>query len=199
MQSIREKQYMTTVAIPSWNVLGLLPPIDSNIPTSPDRSPYRVSLKDVVMRFATTPERRNVLSGFLKYRQALHRSGFKSGFQWLNGSFTENVEMIEKRPPRDVDVVTFLHTPEHFVLSDTNKEIFDNDHAKSFFSVDAYIVELDELSSDQIVIHSAYWYSMWSHRRNQAWKGFLQIELEPAEDIEAIAWLEQFETTGAKL
>jgi hypothetical protein len=65
--------------------------------------------------------------------------------------------------------------------------------------VDAYIVELDQLSSDQIVLHSAYWYSIWSHRRNQAWKGFLQIVLDPAEDTEAIAWLEQFETIGAKL
>ena len=190
---------MTTVAIPSWNVLGLLPPIDSKIPTSPDRSPYCVSLKDVVMRFATTLERRNVLSGFLKYRQALHQLGFKSGFQWLNGSFAEDVEMIEKRPPHDMDVVTFLHTPEHFVLSDKDMKIFNNDYAKSHFSVDAYIVELDELSSDQIVIHSAYWYSMWSHRRNQAWKGFLQIELDPAEDTEAIAWLDQLEPTGAIL
>lgn len=190
---------MTTVAIPSWNVLGLLPSIDSKIPTSPDHFPYRVSLKDVVMRFATTSERRNVLSGFLKYRKALHQLGFKSGFQWLNGSFAEYVEMIEKRPPHDMDVVTFLHTPEHFVLSDTDMEIFNNDYAKSHFSVDAYIVELDELSSDQIVIHSAYWYSMWSHRRNQAWKGFLQIELDPAEDTEAIAWLDQFESTGAIL
>lgn len=190
---------MTTVAIPAWNVLGLLPPIDSNVPTSPDRSPYRVSLKDVVMRFATTLERRSVLCGFLKYRQALHQSGFTSGFQWLNGSFTEDVEMIEKRPPRDMNVVTFLHTPEHFVLSDKNIGTFDNNYAKSCYMVDAYIVELDQLSSDQIVLHSAYWYSIWSHRRNQAWKGFLQIVLDPAEDTEAIAWLEQFETIGAKL
>jgi hypothetical protein len=135
----------------------------------------------------------------MKYRQALHQSGFTSGFQWLNGSFTEYVEMIENRPPRDMDVVTFLHTPEHFVLSDTNKGIFQNDYTKSCFKVDAYIVELDELSSDQIVIHSAYWYSIWSHRRNQAWKGFLQIELDPAEDTEAIALLGLFETKGAKL
>jgi len=55
---------MITVSIPSWNALGLLPPIDPNLPTSPDRSPYPVSLRDVVMRFSTSPQRRAVMKGF---------------------------------------------------------------------------------------------------------------------------------------
>lgn len=43
---------MTTVAIPAWNALGLLPPIDAEAPASSKRSPYPVSLLDVVRRFA---------------------------------------------------------------------------------------------------------------------------------------------------
>jgi len=63
---------MTTVTIPAWNAQGLLPPIDSDS-VSPRRSPYTVSLKDLVMRFATSPERRAVLQVFLGYRHALHK------------------------------------------------------------------------------------------------------------------------------
>ena len=100
----------TNVAIPGWNALGLLPPIDPELPASPCRSPYPVSLKDVVMRFSTSPERRAVLKGFLDYRRELHRIGIVDGIQWIDGSFLEDVEMIENRSPRDIDVVSFEYT-----------------------------------------------------------------------------------------
>lgn len=107
---------MTTVAIPEWNTLGLLPPTDPADPTSAERSPYPVALLDVILRFAISPERCKVLKGFLDYRAALHGMGLVSGFQWLDGSFTEQVETLERRPPKDIDVVTFVHTvPRRFV------------------------------------------------------------------------------------
>lgn len=74
---------MTTVAIPQWNTLGLLPPIDPVNPTSAERSPYPMALLDVILRFATSPERCKVLKGFLDYRAALHGMGLINGFQWL--------------------------------------------------------------------------------------------------------------------
>jgi len=186
---------MTTVTIPAWNALGLLPPFDEHSPVSSHRSPYAVSLKDVVMRFATSAERRTVLRGFLGYRQALHQLGLHSGFQWLDGSFMEDVETLEKRPPRDMDVVTFVNVPEDFNLTVDDLSIFQNDSAKARFQVDAYLVEMNLLPIEQVVGRSAYWYSLWSHRRNQAWKGFLQIDLNPAEDAEALVWLGQFDMT----
>src|SRR5260370_40008152 len=97
------------VTIPDWNALGLLPPIDPEVPTSPERSPYPVSLKDLVMRFATTQERKAILIGFLNYRAILHRFGATEGFQWLDGSFMEEVEVLERRAPKDIDVVSFIH------------------------------------------------------------------------------------------
>lgn len=189
---------MTIVAIPSWNALGLLPPIDPDLPTSPDRSPYPVSLKDVVMRFSTSPERQAVLKGFLGYRAELHRLGFADGFQWIDGSFLEDVELIERRVPRDIDVVSFLSTPANINVSDEDAQLFDQAVAKDRFKVDAYFVELDQVTPRELAFWSAYWYSMWSHRRTQAWKGFLQIELAPTEDAEALAWLAQFEGTGGQ-
>src|SRR5487761_2501263 len=183
---------MTTVAIPAWNSLGLLPPIDPDFPASPDRSPYPVSLMDVVMRFSATPERQAILKGFLGYRAELHRIGLADGFQWLDGSFFEDVEIIEHRSPRDVDVVSFFCTPVDMNVSSEDARLFDQSVAKDRFKVDAYFVELDQITPRELALWSAYWYSMWSHRRTQAWKGFLQIELAPTEDEEAMAWLEQF-------
>lgn len=180
---------MTVVAIPAWNSLGLLPPIEAHIPTGPNRSPYPVSLMDVVMHFATSGERCAVLRGFLDYRAALHRMGLDSGFQWLNGSFMEDVETLERRPPRDIDVVTFLRTPENFDPSGDDLAVLDNGAAKAHFRVDGYFVEMDAMPPRDLVGWSAYWYSLWSHRRNQAWKGFLQVDLDPTEDAKALAWL----------
>ena len=182
---------MRNVSIPAWNSLGLLPPIDVNLPTSPDRSPYQVSLKDMVMRFSHSPERRAVLKGFLNYRAALHRLGLTEGFQWLDGSFFEDVETIEHRAPRDMDVVSFCHTPDNFSVTDADAKLFDQAEAKMQFKVDAYIVELNQVTPLELVFWSAYWYSMWSHRRTQVWKGFLKVELASVEDAEACAWLEQ--------
>lgn len=182
---------MTTVSIPAWNTLGVLPPNDPLDPTSPERSPYPVPLLDVVMRFGTTAERRRVLRGFLGYRATLHGLGLIEGFQWLDGSFTEHVELLERRAPRDIDVVTFLTVPDDFNPSDDEAALIEHDAAKTKFLVDSYFVELNILEPWEIVARSAYWYSMWSHRRNQAWKGYLQVDLNPAQDQEAHDWLTQ--------
>lgn len=101
------------VPIPSWNNEGLLPAVDVTAPTSANRAPYAVSLSDFVMRFSTSAERIEILEGFLKYRAALHAVGLIAGFQWVDGSFVENVEICprRRRSPHDVDVVTFYEMP----------------------------------------------------------------------------------------
>ena len=187
---------MTTVSIPAWNELGSLPPIDPELPTSPQRSPYLVTLLDVVMRFSTTPERRKVLLGLLDYRTVLHKLGFCQGFQWLDGSFLEDIEKLERRSPNDIDVVSFVRESVGLAMSDADLTALDHEAVKMQHSVDSYLVGLDEISSEEAIITSAYWYSMWSHRRNQAWKGFLQIDLAPAEDQQVRQWLRQFDTAG---
>ena len=180
------------VTIPDWNALGLLPPIDPATPTNVERSPYPVSLKDLVLRFGTSPERKAILVGFLRYRAILHQFGVQGGFQWLDGSFMEEVEVLEGRAPKDIDVVSFIHGT---LPEDADIDV-EHDAAKAQFSVDSYFVELDQLPPRELTLWSAYWYSMWSHRRNQAWKGFLQVELAPSEDAEALAWLSSPETGG---
>ena len=95
----------------SWNANGFLPPYLGHPASSARRSPYAVSITDIVSRFGDTPMRRQILSGFLDFRSALHRAELVQGFQWVNGSFVTDITTIEGREPRDIDVVTFFHLP----------------------------------------------------------------------------------------
>lgn len=42
------------------------------------------------------------------------------------------------------------------------------------------------------------WYSVWSHRRSQLWKGFVQVDLAPAEDAAAAATLASVANAGGR-
>ena len=90
---------MGTSPIPDWTSDGILPPVDFAEPTSFARSPYRAEMSDFALRFATSDERNEIIAGLLGYRSELHAAGLKRGFQWINGSFLENVEILRSRPP----------------------------------------------------------------------------------------------------
>lgn len=195
---------MSRVTIPSWTAMGILPPLDAARPTSVERSPYFVSLPEVVLRFKTSPERRAILAGLLRYRSALHAVGLTRGFQWLDGSFLENVEMLENRAPNDLDLVTFFHLPEGvaqleiqarhpglFPLTREQRAAFKND-----YNIDAYLVDL-ATPANRLIETSTYWYSVWSHRRDARWKGFLAIDLAPEEDGAAAGYLTSAAPEGA--
>ncbi len=191
---------MNPVAIPAWTADGVLPPVNASQPTSVDRSPYAVSLTDWVLRFSETPERRIVIDGLLRYREALHSVGLVEGFQWLDGSFLEHVEITENRAPNDVDVVTFYRLP----AGVTQKELmaregtlFSPPLLKTTYRVDGYLVNL-ATGAERLVKQSTYWYSAWSHRRNQGWKGFVQVDLAPAEDAAAAATLATLSHPGGQ-
>jgi hypothetical protein len=178
---------MSIVAIPKWSAQGVLPPIDpAGAPNSLSaRSPYRTSLVNVVLHFNTSPERLAILEGFLKFRAVLHGLGLVKGFQWLDGSMLENIEALESRAPHDVDVVTFYWVP----AGKTQADIFAAaagalSDPKTKYKVDAYLVDL-AAKAETLVEQSRYWYSMWSHRRNGLWKGYIEVDLDPGEDATA--------------
>ena len=171
-------------SIPPWNSAGVLPPIRPNVlGSSPDRSPYVVDLAVLFDRFATSPERMAILDGLLRFRADLHAAGITSGFQWLDGSFLEQVETLEGRAPRDMDVVTFL------ALLQRHGSLFDQKHVKATYAMDAYFAVLGQPTDHWQVKNIAYWYSLWSHRRDGLWKGFVQVDLDPSQDGDARAIL----------
>lgn len=183
----------TTSSVPAWGNAGVLPPIRPNASGgSLDRSPYTVDLVTVVDRFATTPERMAILDGLLRFRTELHRIGITSGFQWLDGSFLEQIETLEGRAPKDIDVVTFLDLPtgqDQRSLGQHHGSLFDPAHTKTTYRVDAYFAVLGQPTDQWQIRNVTYWYSMWSHRRDGLWKGFVQVDLDPTQDSPARALL----------
>jgi hypothetical protein len=149
-----------------------------------------------VLDFAVSAERVQILHGLLNYRAALHALGLVEGFQWLDGSFFEYIEMIERRPPGDIDVVTFHTMPQghtQMTLKQANPGLFPFNAAertalKDAFHVDAFTQSLAS-KPETLVGRSAYWYSVWSHRRDMAWKGYVEVDLAPTEDAATVAAL----------
>ena len=177
------------MTVPDWNVAGVLPPIrPGESGTSRDRSPYPVDLVELVDRFAISPERMAILDGLLRFRNELHQAGIVSGFQWLDGSYLEDVKTQEDREPCDVDVVTFFDLPTGLnqqSLIQQHGNLFDNIQIKTTYVVDAYFVDLSLPADPFLVQNVAYWYSIWSHRRDGLWKDFVQVDLNPAQDAVA--------------
>ncbi len=184
--------------IPAWNSSAVLPPVRPGQPGhSADRSPYSASFSEVVQRFATSAERIIILRGLLDYRRELFRLGIVSGFQWLDGSFMEHKEVLLNAPPQDVDVVTFFSLPAGIPDEQTfvaqNPDLFEPVRSKLRFHVDAYAMVIGNPLEASDVQQISYWYSMWSHRRNGLWKGFVQVDISAAGDQIEEALLNQIE------
>lgn len=63
------------------------------------------------MHFATSLERVAILRGLLSYRRELRLIGVVDGWQWMDGSFVENVEALRNRAPADMILSRFLVCP----------------------------------------------------------------------------------------
>ena len=180
------------MAIPAFNSNLTLPP-HLGSPTRPqDISPFQCTSKELCERFATSPERIRILQGLLRLRSELRKHGVFNAFQWLDGSFLEDIEHSEKRAPRDIDVVTwYWDTDPNFSvrLASAFPDICNNKKIKTDFFVDHYPVDIG-FRPDIIVSFASYWCGLFSHTRSQIWKGMLRVDLNtPIDDNEAGAVL----------
>jgi hypothetical protein len=185
--------------IPPFSNDGLLPPYLGASPGEPSglMSPYKVSITQVVAHFATSPERIAILKGFLSYRADLHAFGLVSGFQWVDGSFVERVDVV--RPPRDLDLVTFFERPASMALPaafDASVagalHLFSKPLAKARYLCDVHFVDLSQPAT-HIVGLTRYWFGLFSHERSTfQWKGMLEVPLGTlADDANAAKILNQ--------
>ncbi|MBP2304605.1 hypothetical protein GBZ48_17790 [Azospirillum melinis] len=175
----------TVSMIPAFASNGVLPPYVMGNPTNPDNmSPYQADILTFCRRFCTSPKRLEILKGFLRYRKSLHDIGIPGGFQWIDGSFSEDIESIEGRNPNDVDVVTFFDRPHNCDTSakwrdffDSHIMFFDPSTSKEAFLCDAYPVDLG-MAPLKLVSTTRYWFGLFSHRRvSNIWKGMVQLPL----------------------
>jgi hypothetical protein len=172
--------------IPPFDHNGVLPPYSGTPASRADVSPYRVTLLEVCERWGNDQARREILSGLLELREALRVVGITQGFQWLDGSFMEDVETIRGRPPQDIDVVTFF-TQSPYDPADAEVQrllpILRNHRAtKTNFHTDHFLVPLQS-PPERLVDDVRYWSGLFSHRRaDDVWKGMLRVELGVAAD-----------------
>jgi hypothetical protein len=111
------------------------------------------------------------------------------GFQWLDGSFVENIEAIESRPPGDLDVVTFDARPQILLAPaawnlfvSENLDVFDAARSKAAFRVDAQYVDFTFGPLD-VVRKTSFWYGLFAHKRVIGlWKGMVEVPMDGVED-----------------
>ena len=180
--------------IPDFDHNGVLPPhVGDHAANRAHMSPYPCNSRELSTKLGTTEERRVILLGFFELRAALRQLGITSGFQWLDGSFTEDAERIRRKPPGDIDVVTFYppwQSPPHLPpdLTAILQVLSDRDATKQRFHVDHIFVPLastpDRMAdAKRLVDDVRYWFGLFSHRRSDdVWKGMLQLPLDTAAD-----------------
>lgn len=178
--------------IPNLNESGVLPPFlpESSPIFRAAVAPYQVSLRELVEHYASTNARKKILAGLLEYRRKLKQLGITSGFQWIDGSFTEDVEHIRNRGPSDIDLLTFAFRPNPSFMDgdlwtkfiETNGELFNPQFTKDNFLCDAYYVDLN-IHPIYLVKNISYWYGLFSHQKETfIWKGMLEVSLSENEN-----------------
>lgn len=169
--------------IPPFNISGVLPPF---VGTGPEvragTSPYSSSMVEMAKRFSTSQPRIALLKGLIGLRAKLRAIGV-DGYQWIDGSFMEDVEKTRGQPPKDIDVVTLLvrpsacKTPADLVsLVTSNPDVFDRVQAKQSYGCDVSYVDL--AVGPAVISQVIYWYGLFSHQRSTfLWKGMVVVPL----------------------
>jgi hypothetical protein len=178
--------------IPPFDSNSVLPPHTGDPRQIGQLSPYPCTTLEICQRFATTPERIVILDGLLRFRALLATAGFHQGFQWLDGSFLEDVEALENRPPNDLDIVTFYASPSpnfNQQVATAHPILTQHDQTKQTYHLDHYF--MDMIRNPVLTVEgSRYWALLFSHRRDGVWKGMLRVDLNtPSEDTNARAYL----------
>lgn len=166
--------------VPAFDpITRVIPPHAGDPRTPSDLSPFRCDFRELRDALGKTPERKLILNGLEKLRAELLGIGVE-GFQWIDGSFTEDVELLEGRPPGDIDVVTFadpVADPQALAAAlSLPNGLCDPVATKSKFSVDHFLVYMGS-DPRHVVEQTRYWTGLFSHRRDGTWKGMLRLEL----------------------
>ena len=167
--------------LPEWDFNGLLPVADPKDRRQEICSPYPISLDELVDRFGITLMRRKLLLNLFDYRKALYDAGVSGGFQWINGSFVENVENRRGRGPADIDIFTVYAVPH--VLKTENLEknfphLFNREQVRDRYLVDSLGAWPVDIQPNTFLVKKFLeLYNIFSYTRKGVKKGFVQIPL----------------------
>ena len=122
-----------------------------------------------------------LISGLLDYRERLRAVGITSGFQLIDGSFTEDCEAVKGRPPGDIDLVTYAYLPvapsQVSVFLSNNLSLFNPRIAKQTYHCEAFFIDMAK-NAELLIDETLYWNGLFSHQRSTfMWKGMLRVPL----------------------
>ena len=170
--------------IPNFDANSVLPPHLGDPRLPQELSPYPCSCTELCDRFGTSAERVTILRGLIQLRAELRQHGMTKAFQWIDGSFLEDIEVSEGRPPRDIDVVTFYWSPDpNFTqnLIAAFPDLVNRAAIKANFHTDHFPVDAG-FHPQTTIEFTRYWAGLFSHNRNSIWKGMLKIDLDTQPD-----------------
>lgn len=178
--------------IPNFDHNNVIPPHLGDPTKRNQISPYECSTLELCQKFSTSHERIEILKNLLLFRQKMNSLGIIEGFQWLDGSFMENIEVSENRPPNDLDLVTFygnLSENQEKEITTNFIEFISTTDSKRNYKLDHYLVDFfyDPYTTVEL---TRYWIQLFTHNRLGIWKGILKLELNTPEiDVKAIEYL----------
>ena len=166
--------------IPSFDHNGVIPPYIGNpADNSNNVSPYPTTSLELCQRFATSPQRIDILKRYLAFRIEMRKFGI-TGFQYLDGSFLEDIENSPfKRPPDDLDLLTFFApvtaAQEASILANF-LDFVDRASCKTNYQLDHMVVNLGS-HPIYIVEFTRYYIQLFTHNRSNVWKGMLKLDI----------------------
>lgn len=185
--------FLIVCPIPAFDHNEVIPPHLGNPASQNDLSPYPCSIMELCTHFATTTQRIEILKGYVNFRRRMTTEGIIHGFQWLDGSFLENIEVSEKRPPNDLDLITlYANVPQATQQNILNvfPEFANATLSKQGYRLDHYPFDIS-IHPAHTVEFTRYWVQLFSHKKsNGIWKGMLQLPINTdADDVLALDYL----------
>lgn len=181
--------------IPPFDKNSVLPPyLEGHEPSDlKAQSPYKSDIVEFCRYFATSFQRVEILKGYVQFRLDSLKYGITQGVQWIDGSFVENIEVIDNRDPRDIDVLTFIiftSKAEELRIKTAFPSFGDHNLSKRNYHVDHFPLVLN-YHPMLIVNYTKYWCNLFNHNRQGVWKGMIEIPLysDPLMDIQALDFL----------
>lgn len=172
--------------VAEFNNWGLLPPYVGNPALPSAFTPYAWTAEDLTKRMGFNATRKSLLSNLIEYRKELRNSGV-TGIQLIDGSFLEDSERLQGRPPGDIDIINLIHQdPKSMPTPHVMNLLTNRSELKIKYQLDVMApipLFFDNLGRPAVGLESfTYFFSLFSHCRDKhfgfpVWKGMVQLDL----------------------
>lgn len=96
--------------IPAFDHNLVLPPHTGDPTDRNGLSPFACTTVELVRRFATSKERKEILGKFLQFRAELQNRGLHVGYQWLDGVWKGMLRIELNTPAEDQAALDYLNS-----------------------------------------------------------------------------------------